>query len=367
MKPPAPDTVQARPGATLRPATTADIPAIRDLLTLRDRRAWDDASTRWFVHDLDPDRCLAWLAFVDQRPVGLTTMFLRRLRSPSGTHRAAYWANLFIDPAHRGQMLYPRLPMMMFATARSLGLDFIYGSVRLRDVALAHTRIGFAKIGSLSLLGKPLRPLRLIGKYKRWRPLPALSPPIDWLWAGFLGARRRSVPAGFRVEEVPVTSSTAEELVTMLGAAQHERIVDTWTPESFDYRYRRTREETRYFILAVRRGGALAGGIVYRNAEREPNIQVAVIMDVICGPGQERAMVAALAEAERRALAAGCELMMFLSGLGPAVDDAFRSFGYRSTRELYDMVVWPKQAIAACPLLGDPARWRFSFGDHDAF
>src|SRR4051812_8755029 len=97
--------------AKIRHATAADLPAIRELLMLRDDRQWDQPSTNWFLCGLDPNRCLAWVAFAGDQPVGLTSMYVRMLRMGARELRAGYWANLYVHPEFREQMLYPRLPM----------------------------------------------------------------------------------------------------------------------------------------------------------------------------------------------------------------------------------------------------------------
>ena len=65
--------------AKIRALAPDDLGAIRQMLSQRDGREWDERSTRWFLHNLDPARCLAWGAFVGDKPVGLTSTFLRTL------------------------------------------------------------------------------------------------------------------------------------------------------------------------------------------------------------------------------------------------------------------------------------------------
>src|SRR5437867_2110681 len=84
-------------------------------------RVWDESSIRWYLHDLDPDRCLAWLGPAGGKAVAISSIFLRGLRGPAGPLRTGYWANLFVAPDHRDLMLYPRLLRAMLAEARPRG------------------------------------------------------------------------------------------------------------------------------------------------------------------------------------------------------------------------------------------------------
>jgi ribosomal protein S18 acetylase RimI-like enzyme len=352
---------------TIRAADVADLPWIRDLLSIRDSRAWDDVSTRWFMRGLDPESCLAWLALVGQRPAGLSSMYVRNLEGPAGSQRVGYWANLFVDPAFRDRMFYPRLTLAMLAAARDRGVPFIYASVRHADLAAAHTRLGFVKLGGVPLLAKPLRPARLAGKLFHVPLATLLSPAVDGPYGAWIELGRARVPHGLTVEEARPDGGTAEALVELLRESSQDRIADRWTPELFRTRYLQTREGTRYELLITRRAGKLVGGVITRIAERYDGILAGVVMDVFSPPGRVGDVLPALAEAERRAHRAGADTMIYLDGLGPEVRSTMRSAGYWRTNETYELMVWPKQAAADHPVLTDLSRWRFGFGDHDAF
>lgn len=353
----------ARKRLVIRTTTPDDLRLVRDLLTLRDGRAWDDASTAWFLFDLDPARCVGWLALVDDAPAGLSTVFRRVLVGPGGPWRAGYWANLFVHPDHRDLMIYPRLAAAMLRAAPDLGLDVLYGGTRQKHVAFGHTRLGFTTVGTVPLLVKPLRPARLFAKYKGWPALGAVAGPLDAAWSVVLAAGRTGVTAHRCITE-SAPRDVADACVATLRDGAADRVVATWTPESFAYRYRQTREgEGGYHVVRDDDGV----GVVWRIAEREPAIRAAVILDAFAPSGREQALRAVVAEVERRALGDGAEIAMFLSGIGPAVHAAFTAAGYRLGPESYDLQLWPRAALDATPSLGDLTRWRFAFGDHDAF
>jgi len=353
--------------AEIRPAHAGDLWAIRDLLTLRDGHPWDDDSTEWFVRALDPARCLAWIAFDGTRPVGFNNMFLRELTGPTGTLRAGYWANTFVDPEYRGLHLYPRLPFAMLAEAKRLKLDLVYTIVRLRDVSLANTGLGFRRIGHWPVLMKLLRPARLVGKHRGWGPITAASAPIDIAYRLARRALERRPATGLEVEEIDVAGADLAPFVSMMRAAAGDRVTESWTPEQLRYRYRQTREGGRYVLLAVRRGAALVGALAYRIAERGSGIHAGVLMDAVALPGEEATLAAALARAERHLDQEGCELVLFLDGLGAAVERRLREQGYHDSPERYDLLLWPKKGPMAESALGALDAWRFGFVDHDAF
>jgi hypothetical protein len=157
------------------------------------------------------------------------------------------------------------------------------------------------------------------------------------------------------------------EVADLLAGGAPERIRESWNPESLRYRYRQTREATGYVLLGGPAGARLTGAVIYRLAERLGGIQATVIMDLVGAPGAEGQVAAALLEVERRALRAGSDLLMFLDGLGPGISALVRSAGYRPSPESYEFLVRPAGRTAASPSAGRLDRWRFTFGDHDAF
>ncbi len=319
------------------------------------------------MRGLDPSFCLAWLALVDDRPVGLSSLYVRNLQGPAGSHRVGYWANLFVDPAFRDHMFYPRLPLAMFAAARDHGISITFNIVRHAGLAKAHTRLGCVKLGGIAVLAKPLRPALLAGKLFRLPVATFLSPAVDGPYSVWVELLRGRVPRGLTVEQAEPGGAMVESLVGLLLESSRDRIADGWTPALFRSRYLQTREGTRYELLVARSAGELVGGVIFRMAERGEGIQAGVVMDVISAPGRARGVLPALAEAERRVHRAGGAAMIFLDGLGPEVNAAMKSSGYRRTHEMYELMVWPKQVLADHPVMTERSRWRLGFGDHDAF
>jgi hypothetical protein len=273
-------------------------------------------------------------------------------------------------------MLYPRLPLAMLKAVPALGLELVYASVRRGGLAPAHERLGFARLGTLPVLVDALRPGRLVALYRGRSWAAPLLAPADLCYRALLGARRArqaararasSPDSGVEIAALPWDGARAGELAGLLAAGGSARIRESWTAESLSYRYRRTREGSDYFLVGALAGGRLVGAVIYREAERLGGIRAAVILDVIAAPGAERRLAGVLLEVERRALAAGCDLLLFLDGLGPETSALLRASGYRPSPEIYEFLVWPAARAAAGGAVGRLESWRFGFGDHDAF
>lgn len=352
----------------IRRAGPDDLAAIRRLLSQRDERRWTDEQVAWSLHDLDPARCLAWLAFVDGDPVGLTSVFLRRLRVERSDVRAAYWANLYIDPGHRDRMLYPRLPMAMFPALRQADVPLLYAAVRRQDVAEAHTAIGFQRLGHLAVLLKPLRPARLLARHRGLRPAVPLARPLDAAFSLARAALRPRGPAG----AVAAPLAAPSPLLAAEPPADAPQIRHLWDPDELAHRHRQTREGTAHEHLEIRDRDVPVGALSWRIAERRGDapalpIRVGVLLDLAVPDDRPELLRPALAAFERRAHAAGCDALLALDGLGPAVRAQLRRAGFLATRERYTLVLWPKAALTRWPALAEPDRWRFALADHDAF
>lgn len=359
------DSDQTKRIATIRQATAADLPVARELLSFRDEREWDQASADWFLCDLDPQRCLAWMAFAGDEPVGFSSMYVRTLNVQGEAKRVGYWANLYVHPAFRDQMLYPRLPMAMGQGLKPAGLEFFYAAVRQRDVAATHLRIGFGFITRFSVLLKPLRPARLIAKHKKLGSIAqALAWPADLLFRAYLAIKKPRGDQDGVATAIALESDEVDAVVAMLNAQGEGCMAQQWTVEAFRDRFSRTREGGAYALLGVKKGSQLVAFVLWRMAERGEAINAGVIM---AAAGEPSCIASALAQAEREAFERGAELMLMMDGMGERYSRLFRGVGYRTSPETYDLLIWPKVKLTADPRLADAAQWRIGFADHDAF
>ena len=354
--------------AKIRPLTSDDLPAVRELLSQRDGREWDEASTAWFVKGLDPEACRAWAAFDGEKPVGLTTMFLRTLSMRGTTASVAYWANLYVDPQYRDQMLYPRLPMAMLNSLKALGVQFLYAPVRISQLAKAHLGLGFANVGRMEVLARPLRPARFLAKYKKLPSAARLvAGPVDAAYRAVVAARAPRVPAGVHIAEDGVDEAPLEAIAELFGKRAANRIAQPWDAAMLGERYRQTREGGQYSFVTARHGEELTAIAIHRVAERGDGIQVGVLMDLAFRPGAEGDAAAVVRRVEVAATAADCELLIYLDGLGAPNRELLLRRGFRRSPEVYEFLVWPKKVVAEDEWIGDWNRWEFSFRDHDAF
>lgn len=349
-------------GISIRQAGPADLPAAAELFAMKDGRAHDVEHIADVVGGFEPDRALAWIAFDGARPVGMTMMLVRDLDVDGHDVHAGYWANLYIHPDYRQGLLYPRLTFAMTQALDVNGLAFLYAGIRRPEVARAHAKLGFVKLGDLVVRVKPLRPARFLVRYKRW-PIPEPFARVpDFLYRGWLSVQRLRLTAG--VDAYETSEEPSLEQFAALVRASLGTVRQVWTASRLRDRYP-SDVDAPYAFTGVSRRSTLLAAAISRSVVHESGVRAGVLMDLAFRPGEERAGRAALAAAEQRAFRDGCDVMLHLDGLAetrPMLDAA----GYRPSPERYSMLLWPRKA-ADHPALADLGRWRYAFGDHDAF
>jgi hypothetical protein len=352
------------PKLTVRPTTPADLPAVVSLLAERDAHQLDPAHVSSALCGLEPAHLAGWIAYADDKPAGLTTLYTRDQRWGDRTIRAGYWSHLFVREEFRRLMVYPQLVLAMMRGIKPLGIDCIFTGTRRPHVAEGHVKLGFAKLGEYRVMYKPLRPFRLLARYKNL-PFQAATAPADSLYRLLLGSRTRP-PAGISIRAVQPNDHAIEGIARLLNAAGNGRVRQVWTADSLHRRLARTIDGYDYRLLVAERTGELAGVSVYRLTIRE-RVRAGVIMELAAQPADPGVIAALVSETERRLRAEGADTTLCLNGLEPATNALLARRGHRTSKETYQMLVWPKTLVPASSAAADLANWRFSFLDHDAF
>lgn len=353
--------------STVRRATVDDLEGIVQLIRRGDERDYDPEDVAQYIQRLNPAYSQAWMAAVGKRPVGMTMTFQRQLQAPKRRYTARYWANLFIDPDYRHLMLYPRLLKLKFYESKQDGIDFLYAMVRRPRLIEAHVRIGFTKIADVMVMVKPLRPGRLVIKYKALpRFLAILIRPVDWLFSRYLRMRQPRRLSGLSIDEVPWDSAEVADFAELLKDSCADRIGQVWTSDAIRSRFTCSLDGDPYVLLVSRREGQVVAAIVYRTVDRDRGVRMGVVMDLVFRDKEELAAQAVLAEAQRRSYAAGADGMMYLDGSGPGTQKLFAADGYFVSSDRYSLLLWPKTKLSVDPLLCDISSWRLAFSDHDA-
>jgi hypothetical protein len=352
---------------SIRLAHADDWEQIAALFSQRDTRSWDVPATRWILNDLEPSRCLAWLALEGDRAVGFSSVFLRQLLWQGQAHQVGYWHNLYVDPDYRQCMLYPRLPWAMFAHFKTNPVAFLYAAVRRQDLVRAHLAIGFRKCGQWPVLMQLLRPFRLLAKHRglgrAWQhaALPTDAAYGLWRWAS--GSSQT-----FEVRDEPlVQSGRLPAIVALLNQSTEEYIAQQWSEASFRERYRRTVDQAEYRLAWIENSTEIRAALIYRVAVRGDQIQVAVIMEIALNEDAQPELDGLLGHLSWRAHRENCELVLAFGGTNGSVASAYRRAGFRVSPEKYDLLLWPAQALTQYSWCADLRHWRFAFGDHDAF
>lgn len=137
----------------------------------------------------------------------------------------------------------------------------------------------------------------------------------------------------------------------------YEAIFDR-SRESLDWRF--FQNPNRYKFLVARRGGAIAGYLVYR-AVADECAKRCVIADYLSAPGFEWTFGRLLQRAFGDALRIGANSISCWSIPGSPYDRRLRNFGFFPRGEI--VLVWFQNAFAA--RLAKLRRWHFTCGDSD--
>jgi hypothetical protein len=302
------------------------------------------------------------MAFDGSRAVGMTMMLIRQLDVGGEKIQAGYWANLYVHPEYRQYFLYPRLTRAMTEALRKHDLAILYTAVRHADVARAHVKLGFAKLGELAVRAKPLRPMRLLLRAKAWTVPDQFAAVPDYLYrrASQLCRNRTDL----NVDEMTLPSDL-HQFASLLDQARSP-VRQVCSRRRLEERYGATREGEPYSLLGVRRRGILIAAALWRAAARGDNrVRAGVLMDVAFQSGEDRAARKVIAAAEERALEKSCDVMLHLDGVKEARPLIKRS-GYFLAPERYSILLWPAQAAKAGGL-ADLQSWRYPFAEHDTF
>ncbi len=351
---------------TIRPADESDLDALTTLFRLRDARSYDRSVVNATIFELDPARCAALIAFDGDRPVGMTTYYPRTLWYRGSAHRVGYWQHLFVDPEYRRAMVYPRLPLLMFKAAEAEGLEFVLTVTREKESVGVHLQIGCVDLGLMDLRVKPLRPFRAVAKQRQWGSVARAAALGDVPFG--VVSRAYTWASTPRVEICDLASDSAEmaDLLSARRALAEDYVHQAWTPAMVADRFAHHLEGERYFLIGARRRGRIAAAGVFRLGERF-GIRGGIVMDLYWHEGEEDAVRAVLAAAERRARAAGADVMLHLDGLRGGISAELARSGYVRASERYRVIVWPKTWTPSDAAMLDVPRWWFSFADHDTF
>lgn len=359
------------PKTSLREATPDDLDDVVQLLSARDGMARNREVVRDYLWGLEPEHFRGWLAYADDRPVGLTSVYLRDMQWPQEngspqTKRAGYWSHLYVEPEFRKQMIYPQLVLSMLRSMKTVGLDIIFTATRQPDVAEGHQKLGFKLVGKLPLRLRPLRPFRLLAKHKGAGVLAPACGPFDALYR--LAAGRR-IDSSSKIEEVGLESPVVDEIVALLNAAPSTAVHQQWDADLFRRRFRRTLDGTDYRITIIKKNDSVLAALMMAIADRGNNIRAGIVLDFVAQPTATREELdALLGEGEQYAHRQGAEVMLSLEHSLMLEAWGSSHTGYLETSaETYHMLVYPKTIAESPNLAAELENWRFSFADHDAF
>ncbi|HEY2382258.1 MAG TPA: GNAT family N-acetyltransferase [Terriglobia bacterium] len=355
------------PALSIRRAVSRDIPEFIDLLRMVSDRTYPLETVRTTLSDLRPGEYYAWVAVAGSDLVGVTMLQPCVLEVSGNRCAAGYWTNLCVRPDYRRTTLYPRLLFAMMAGAAELGMDVVYGAIRRPDVLAGHLALGMENVGEMPVLVKPIRPTRLVSKYKGFGSLAAqLGNLPDYFYSKYRLIRRSSSSSPYSIKDSRAVGCDPDIYMPALRAAFSSQVQQPLTAESFGKRYHANPDGDEYRILSVQRSGSTQAAIVYRSAVRGPEIRSFVIMEMGHQLSQEDALRFGLLELEKRAAESDCDVILCLSSsLG--MQAALRNAGYFKSNEKYVLIKKLTGRKPACVLPAKIGDWHFTFADHDAF
>lgn len=352
----------------IRRAVQSDLSALTELMREADERPYSEGDVRWILRDLDESKFVAWIAHAEETPCGITMLQRVPLRWGHHDYRAGFWVNLYVRPSMRHTRLFPRLVMQMFREAHSLGFDLIYAATRRQQVADANLALGMSLVGRLPLYGKLLRPGRLMIKHRGWGwwsrfPL-ALA---DFIFTTSLRFHLRRIPQTTGRLDIRPDDTAIDAVLAQRDRESSSLVFTPYEATSFHERYRRGPDGGSYSIIGTLKDDRTGSVLIWRLAERGPNIRAAIVMDVIGADNDTQAMSNLFQMMHKAALDSGAELVLALPGWGPHAVDLLKSLGYLQMPEVYTVMVRPIMNLSDDFPLTNIARWRYTFADNDAF
>ena len=359
-------------GTVVREATPADLADVARLLSARDEHPRTPAIVGKYLWALDSAHTCTWLAYVGDRPVGITMLYLRDMAWPGGgsaepaTLRAGYWSHLFVEPEFRRQMVYPQLVFAMLRGMAAHGISIIYTATRQPQVAEGHQKLGFALVGTLPLRLRPLRPFRLLAKHKGIKLPGPLIGLLDTTARPFIKRRQNSA---VEVAEISLADPRIEGVVALLNGRGDDKVCHAWTAEEFRRRFATTLDGTAYRVLAAMRTGRVVAALVTVLIERGNNIKAGVVITLAAArEATTNEVTTLLAAAETWALQNEAELMLALDASLKLPPLTGAKGKYLSTdSESYHLLVYPKKFAQAPYAAAELENWVFDYADHDAF
>lgn len=330
-------------------------------------RTYPLETVRTILSDLTPGEYYGWVALAGTDIVGVTMLQPCLLEVSGSRWKAGYWTYLGIRPDYRRTTLYPRLLFAMIAGAAELGIDVVYGAIRRPDVLAGHLALGMEKVGEMPVLAKPIRPLRLVFKYKGFGGLAAQIGAVpDYLYSKYRRLRRFSGTSPYSIKDSRAAESDPAVYLPAVRVVSPAQVQQPLTAESFRKRYQANPDGDEYRVLSVHRSGETEAAIVYRSAVRGPEIRALVIMEMGHRPSEEEALRSGLLELEKRAAESDCDVILCLSS-NLAMQSALRKVGYLHSNEKYVLIKKFTGRKADCVLPATIGDWYFTFADHDAF
>jgi hypothetical protein len=344
-------------------AEAAHAPALRALLEERDGRTFEPANVEHTFFEFDRTRGRVYLATVDARPAALSAFEIVPLATPTGPLTAGYWTNLFVAPAYRNQMLYPRLPLLMLQGAREAGVDAFFAAVRRQEVGDAHAALGFVEFARRTVRVRPLRPAAaLFARRGIDGAARGVAEIFDAPWR--IAVAAHGAVLGRDAGRALAGPAGAAALAPFLASRGESAVARAWTVDALAHRLAPHLDGGAYEVRVGRAGDC---AVAWRIVERENGLRIGVLLAVVATPDAPVAHMARLLRGIESACAREeCSLLVTLDGAAATVASALAETGYATSPETYRFLAAPRVGRRLAPLVLPDEHWVFRFLDHDA-
>jgi N-acetylglutamate synthase-like GNAT family acetyltransferase len=352
----------------IRRASLNDLNDLTRLMREADERPYTTSDVQRILHNLNEDRFVAWIAYADSFPCGITMLERKTLRWRNCDLHSGFWVNLYVRPSMRQTRLFVKMVMTMFQAAPALGFDLLYAATRRSQVAEANIALGMTEVGRIPLYGCILRPGRLLAKYRRLgvylRPICYIA---DCIYYPVVYLRDISWQHNATIAQCDWIDESLHDVTTLRDYVSRDCVYTPLNSQQYKDRFDVAPDRGYYELLTSRCNGTLRGAIAWRMAERGPSIRAGIVMDVVPSSEDFDHFKALFRTIHQRARNNGAEIVLALPGWGSSAETYLQELGYRRMPEQYVVMMRPIKNLPADFPVNDIRKWRYTFADNDAF
>jgi GNAT superfamily N-acetyltransferase len=325
----------------------------------------DDWAWKLGSSPLAPAR--VYLAKRGRATIGLRAFLFREVKVMNEVHSAVLAVDGMVHPDFRRRGIWSALMREGLRRLRSEGIHLAFCIVGAhRHSYPGFCKLGFADVGSIPLLVRPLRLDGFLSKYSRSERLGSSARSVSRLLARGLRRNPAPEPSGVSVERIHAFDDRFD-LLWQHASRQHG-VALVRDQKYLNHRYR-DRPGEKYVSFAACRGDHLEGYIVLRRKLPMFGLSLGLIMDVMTTAGTDIATHLVL-EASRYLAGQEIDAIGCLTAKRSPHYRVLRRAGFlpvpsRFNRRSYHLVVESDPSRVPGIVATDLDDWHLTWGDSD--